>query len=69
MTGIGAVGQQILSLYRANSEVFDAESFIFSEWPIDLADPIVYHKPHGEYRCQAELWANELVDFPRGISE
>jgi hypothetical protein len=20
------------------------------EWPIDLADPIVYHEPHGEYR-------------------
>jgi hypothetical protein len=23
---------------------------ILSNWPIDLADPIIYHEPHGEYR-------------------
>jgi hypothetical protein len=24
-------------------------NFLILEWPIDLADPIIYHEPHGEY--------------------
>ena len=39
------------------------------EWPIDLADPIIYHEPHGKYRGEAKLWEYELADFPRGISK
>jgi len=31
VTGIGAIGQQVLSLYGANSEVFDSERFIFGK--------------------------------------
>src|SRR5450756_1638562 len=29
VTGIGAVGQQVLALYRADSQVLDSELFIF----------------------------------------
>ena len=49
------------------SEIAEAVNFL--HWPIDLADPIIYHEPHGKYRGEAKLWEYELADFPRGISK